>query len=766
MTSKPGLKFKISSALKNLIGKELITNEYIAVFELVKNAFDAHARKATIIFKDLYGKDPKIIIKDDGKGMNYDDLIKKWLVVAYSAKKEGTEDETPEGVKDYRDKIYSHRVFAGAKGVGRFSCDRLGNYLNMITIKNEPNAKIENLETNWSDFEKDAKDEFTNIAVSHKTLKNNDYGIKQGTVLEISGLHDNWDRNRIQRLKYSLEKLINPNQENDLQNFSIEIIAPDEIQNDKEEEKERDKVNGQVKNFLFETLNLKTTQIFSEISKNGKFITTTLKDRGKLIYKIKEKNRYLISNINIHLFQLNRQAKVNFSKIMGVVPVKYGSVFLYKNGFRIFPFGEEGEDTLQLDRRKQQGYNRFLGTRDIIGRIEINGENEDFKETTSRDGGLIKNESYYKLKDFFFEKALRRLEKYVIDTIKWGDPYIGSEGSDERLSALNPEDVKKEVFEIISRLSKSKDIIELDYDKNFLDIIDERQEESVPKLLKNFSIIAEKTHNPKLQKEVRKAEKQFKELLLVKDEIEKEADAYQEELKQEIGQNLFLRSISTTDIKEVVSLQHQINRSTFAINKRLDALMFAIKHNYSQKELLGFVNKISLENKKISTVVRFVTKANFNLMSETISKDLVTFIIEYVENVYKEYVDLRTHKEILKVEFVVPKKFKFHYKFRPLEIIIIIDNLLNNAFKAKAKKVKISFIPDGKKSLKLSFLDDGTIGVLPKNIKKLFDFGFSTTDGSGIGLYHVKQVVEKMNGTISINKDLKKGAEFLIKIKK
>lgn len=765
MRDKSQLKFKISSALKNLIGKELITNEYIAVFELVKNAFDAHAGKATIIFEGLYGESPKIIIKDDGKGMNYDDLIEKWLFVAYSAKKEGTEDDLPDESKDYRDKIYSHRVFAGAKGVGRFSCDRLGDHLNMITIKNEPNAKIENLETNWSDFEKDAKDEFMNIAVSHKTLKNNDYGMKHGTVLEISGLHNNWDRSRIQKLKHSLEKLINPNQQNDLDNFSIEIIAPDEIQNDKEEEKKRNKVNGLVNNFLFETLNLKTTQILSEISEDGEFITTTLKDRGKLIYKIKEKNRYRISNIKIHLFQLNRQAKFNFTSTMGIEPVKYGSVFLYKNGFRIFPFGEEGEDPLQIDKRKAQGYNRFLGSRDLIGRIEINGENKDFTETTSRDGGLIKNESYYKLKEFFIEKALRRLEKYAIDTIKWGDPYKIREGSDERLPALNPEDVKKEVFGIISRLSKSKDIIDLEYDKNFLDIIKERQEESVPKLLKNFSVIAEKTHDPKLQKEVRKAEKQFKELLLVKDEIEKEADAYQEELKQEIGENLFLKSISTTDIKEVASLQHHIDRVTDRIRRNLDNLTFAIKQHASQKELLDYVNKISFENSKISTVARFVTKANFNVMSTTISQDLVTFMNEYIENVYKEYKHLVVNKQHLKVEIDVPKGFKFHYKFRPLEIIIIIDNLLSNAFKAKAKKVKISFIPDGKKSLKLSFLDDG-IGVSPNHIKKLFDFGFSTTDGSGIGLYHVKQVVKKMNGTVNINEDIKKGTELLIRFKK
>jgi len=66
------LSFRISSALKNIIGRELITDDFIAVFELVKNSFDAHATMVTITFEE-----DRIIIKDNGKGMTYDDLIKK-----------------------------------------------------------------------------------------------------------------------------------------------------------------------------------------------------------------------------------------------------------------------------------------------------------------------------------------------------------------------------------------------------------------------------------------------------------------------------------------------------------------------------------------------------------------------------------------------------------------------------------------------------------------------------------------------------------------
>src|SRR5688572_26330914 len=144
--------FRISSGLKDLIGSELITDNFVAVFELVKNSFDAKATEVKIKFENLNSDEGKIIIQDNGKGMDYDDLINKWLFVAYSAKRDGSEDE-----QDYRDKIQVGKIYAGAKGVGRFSCDRLGRYLNLISIKDKEPALIENLIVDWRKFEEDQK---------------------------------------------------------------------------------------------------------------------------------------------------------------------------------------------------------------------------------------------------------------------------------------------------------------------------------------------------------------------------------------------------------------------------------------------------------------------------------------------------------------------------------------------------------------------------------------------------------------------------------
>ena len=118
------LQFKISSALKDLVGKDLITSDNVAIFELVKNSYDAYASKVVITFAE-----DRIIIADNGKGMTFDEIRDKWLFVGYSEKKDGAKEEDKQ--QSYRDRI--KRYYAGAKGIGRFSCDRLGRFMTMTT---------------------------------------------------------------------------------------------------------------------------------------------------------------------------------------------------------------------------------------------------------------------------------------------------------------------------------------------------------------------------------------------------------------------------------------------------------------------------------------------------------------------------------------------------------------------------------------------------------------------------------------------------------
>ncbi|MBS1640843.1 MAG: sensor histidine kinase [Bacteroidetes bacterium] len=755
--------FKISAALKNLIGKELITDEFVAVFELVKNSFDADATKVEVIFENNNEpQNARIIIKDNGKGMNYDDLKNKWLFVAYSAKRTGKEND------DYRDKIKPQRVFAGAKGVGRFSCDRLGSNLNLISIKNEPKTKIENLIVNWEDFENADEEEFINIKVSHKELKTNSYNLKHGTVLEISGLRDIWDRTRILKLKKSLAKLINPNQGNDSDKFDIEIIAKDEAIADKTEKNKLDVVNGLVKNSIFETLEIKTSNILVQISSKGDVIETILQDRGDLIYHLKEKNPYTdLKNISVYLFQLNRTAKGNFTKAMGIEPVKYGSVFMYKNGFRVYPYGEPGEDLLLIDNRKQQGYNRFLGTRDLIGRIEINGEQADLKETTSRDGGLVKTETYYHLVEFFYDYVLKRLENYVVNIIQWGDERINRETGEVR-PELWARDVKVQILEMITGFFNLKNYIDVQYNKDFLKIISDKQEKSVDKIVKNISRVAAKSGNPEMIKEAKIIEKAVKnikadaEIATAKAEkAETLRKQTEEKLEAVVSQKNFLQSEISDDTKNLESILHHIGLTTNLIKTDIENLTKAINKGSSMEELADIVKRISRQNEKITSFSKYFKKVNFNIYTNKLDVDIVSFTNEYIENVYKKRDDLRRNRELLNVKINTPKDFEYKIKFSPIDMIIVLDNLISNSSKHEASEVELTWRKSGK-NIELSFKDNGA-GIKDNVVENIFDFGFTTSRrGSGIGLYHVKEIIEKLNGTITVNNKLKKGVEFII----
>ena len=356
--------FKISSGLKDIIGKELITNDRIAIFELIKNSYDANAKKVTTVFQNI--KEPrktnpsKILIIDDGDGMSETDLKEKWLFVGYSDKKYFEQELK----KDYRQKIKNNRFFAGAKGVGRFSCDRLGSKLKIYT-KKDNESKIHYLEVDWTKFEEDQKKEFQTIEVHYSTLDKVDienYQIKEfskGTILEISSLNDKWDKIKLLELKKYLQRLINPSSGEEEQEFKINLEAKEYLEDDKKVKKDEEYnlVNGPVKNVVFEKLDIKTTQIKSSIS-DGK-IKTELIDKGKFIFSLEEKNEYPdLDNININLFYLSQAAKNAFTRLMGVEPKNYGSIFLYKNKFRIHPYGDEGDDWLDLEKRKGQGYAR------------------------------------------------------------------------------------------------------------------------------------------------------------------------------------------------------------------------------------------------------------------------------------------------------------------------------------------------------------------------------------------------------------------------
>lgn len=785
------LNFKISSALKDLIGKDLIRNDNVAIFELVKNSYDAYARKVQITFEE-----DKIIIADNGKGMTFEDLRNKWLFLAYSAKKDGSEDSEEDKQSSYRDLINRH--YAGAKGVGRFSCDRLGESL-VLTTKNGNSNKVETISVNWNDFEEDQEKIFESIDLHHKSTEELPLfpdSYKTGTILEISGVRENWDRQKILNLKGSLEKLINPFSETS--DFEIELICEKEKSGDEEVRNsgdflEKDIVNGIIKNSIAKVISLKTTKI--EVTLNSQSIKTVLTDRDEKIYELEETNAYnKLSDVSINLYFLNTAAKTAFSKNMGVQPVQYGSVFLFRNGFRILPFGDKDDDSWGLDQRAQQGYNRFLGTRNLFGRVDIQTNNVDeFKESTSRDGGLIKSETTIQLFRLF-EIVHRRLERYVTGVL-WGEGFLKKEyfknksDVDKNRDLLkNDKDADSAEFIINNSLGSKIDFINLVktlindksvnviyYNKNLANIFSQPTlfDDANPQVIDDLERIAEKTKDSdllysieetkkkivKLEQQKKAAEERAEEAETRASRAEEARDTAQYEAKiaevkkeQAERESLFLLSDVNSDVKKLAALQHTITHSSNLIAKKLKKAMdFAQEDN--KDSLIDTLNQIFILNQKVLTVSGLVSKVNYNTNASKIKTDLIAFINDYINNYCAEnFTELKFN--------VISTELKWETKFESIKAIIIVDNLISNAIKANAKNVEIQW-EYNEQSYILKFRDNG-IGVPQENYEKIFEYRYTTTDGGGLGLFHIRNIMrEDFHGDIEIVKqEATSGAEF------
>lgn len=771
----PALHFRVSTGLKSIIGRDLIVSDFVALFELVKNSFDARAKHVRIIFDNS-----AIWVVDDGKGMTYEDLVSKWLFVAYSAKRDGTEDTGGKGPA---------AQYAGNKGVGRFSCDRLGEALTLQTKSStQKAAAVHRLDLSWERFDRDQTEEFVDIPVDHSEVAAFEMpkGVKapaHGTVLRIGRLRDDWDRDRLLRLRAHLEKLINPFESND-DTFVAELFVPAEDARDADVKAriagspedeipalERQIVNGPIKNFVFAELADKTTRIEVAYNKGTDLLETSLIDRGKVIYRIQEESPYQYlgaADFRCRLFFLNQAAKTTFTRRTGVPAVQFGSVFLFRNGFRVFPIGEEGDDAFEIDRRKQQGYARFLGTRDIIGRIDVRGSEQVFKEATSRDQGLVRTPAYEELLDCFRERCLKRLESYVVG-VTWQDKL---DKLREDASGLASAPARARVIEVISALTRGSNITVLDYATDLVDVLSERVQE-FESSLQDLKQIARNLKDGALEKRIAGAERRYRELkeaearardaaekeiaarreaelraraadeLRVKAERDKDraTAAYEEEKKR----NLLLAGVTSLDLETVTHLHHQITIYSANIHELVEMQIEALATGLPDKEsLLTFLEQMRFQNQHVMAIARLATRANFRMQSDAIREDVASYIAQYVSNVTPLYQDR------IRVEVQPPSK-TFERVFKPIELSIIVDNFVVNARRANAKTLRVLFDFATKDVMRVAFVDDGK-GLDPtiSEPHRVFEKGFSTTDGSGLGLYHCRQIMESLGGTIEL----------------
>ncbi len=775
------LFFKVNAAIKNIIGKELIYSDNVAVVELIKNSKDAKASQASIIFKDENDlNNGSITISDNGKGMTLSEIKEKWLNIAYSEKK----------------KSLDNVIYAGNKGVGRFSCDRLGSMLTLFT-KSISGDYIK-LKINWQDFEnRRQNEEVSKIPVEYEILTKETF-LKEiqlstfttGTILKITSLRDTWPTNKLKKLISELEKF-SPSLEDD---FTINIFS------ENQDADLKGKLNTKINNNILEKVSFKTTYIKSSIDSNGHEIKTTLFYQGQEVYSYEVPNPYkTLKNISVELHYIDTIARAYFTKKMGIRLVDYGSVFLFYNNYRISPYGNPKNDWLGVDQRKGQGRARYFGTRELFGRIDIVDKDATFDVLTNREG-LARNKAFHELIAYdkddrisiysddenneetesygYVINIIRQLEAFIVDALDW-NKFIDIINPDskkvisEKDILSNPDRYKIKKIEsekikmVCERLLKSNwNIKNLRINENLIkhisDIANQKREEFLNDFLdkvesKSFNemsgyekgtakkIIEEERNRTK--KAIEDKEKSDKIRLETENKLHlkvKEVEEKKKTIEQINSVNSFLKKSSNQDIEDLLVSMHSILVNTSTIRNNIISLLQC--DNLSE-DIKNFALNVYEANQKNDNIAKFATLYNFSDKNNEINGELTTFINKYLE----EYTSQKTKNKIKIINKLNPD-ISVNREFIPLEIMMMLENIISNAEKAKATQLIIENKVIENKVLFL-FNDNGkgiTNSRYLENPNLIFDKGETSTTGSGLGLFQLKKTVDKMNGTVKI----------------
>jgi signal transduction histidine kinase len=420
----------------SLIGDELISDESVAVVELVKNAYDADATSVSVTFE---GNDPNTLtVSDNGVGMTLETVKTGWFEPGTVLKKRG--EHSPSG-----------RLYLGAKGIGRFAAGRLGEALLMQTKKKNESEGVTVL-LDWGRFDDESYLDEIKLDYEIGPISN----LKHGTVLELSNLHarKHWIEEDFRSLHNRLSRLISPFEtktgESEVANFEINLSIPGYPD-----------LTGKVQ--PHELTNKPKYRLVGSLSPEGIF-DGEIEFDGK---KSKEINNRKLSakdetvscgpfDVEIRAWDRDRPGLSPYmlqfdQSLAGIRRIldEYCGVSIYRDGFRVYPYGEKGTDWLSLDTRSRQTPTFRLANNQIIAAVRISrDDNPNLIDRTNREG-LVHNSDYTALTTWFIRVlALLEDERYKVRPREETKP-------EEMSTLFEPFDISEVVAEADKQLGKA-----------------------------------------------------------------------------------------------------------------------------------------------------------------------------------------------------------------------------------------------------------------------------------------------------------------------
>lgn len=702
---KEHVRFSIDGGLIDRLGNELVARQETAVSELVKNCYDADATHVTLTFRNTDKIGGELLIEDNGTGMTEQQLRDGFMRISSSEK-----------IKNPVSAIY-HRKRAGKKGIGRFSVQRLGRKLIIQTFTASANTGFE-LCIDWNSYAENKELGFVSNTI--KSIPKCDF---VGTRLLIKDLRDRWPEASISRIYQYVSDVIQPHdifrtkKENNFVDTGMEVLF---YLNNKNIHKEIHDLKLSYNQMALATIeggvdserhgyyHVYSDKLKLDFTDNVGYDTEDKYSEFRNIKNLKFKAYYFIYQKSLiphgQMTSIKKYALNN------------SGIKLYRNGFRVLPYGERGDDWLSLDLSTRR--RSILPThtnQNFFGFVEISDDSGDFEETSSREG-LLNNDAFVELQNFIYRALVNAVVKIAeVRNVKIVSGQKKENGTWEDINVRI-----KNIFFTLSELDK-----ELATADNTVEARRKRQ-----KAIAN------------LKKEVDEVDK-----------LQKKAQ------KKQIKDTAMLRVLGSVGLT-VGQFIHEVKNHFININKEVDLLnnVTVIQDVHQHTAVL------SSNFRDLNTYVSYFDKViSDNVVRELRPLDLRSEIGRFVNSMEEDL--KRVGIEL--VEPIIHGYFLYTIPMHPSELSSVLFNFYTNSRKAIKRansngKIMIECGTSGD-IVYLEFSDNGD-GVSKEIEDRIFDEFFTTTSassldsidstnevtGTGLGLSIVRDIVKSYRGTVRV----------------
>ena len=689
------LKWRFDISTFRLIGRELITDRITALFELVKNCYDANATRVDVVFENVsydnavvddttkevrVNPGSKVVIEDNGYGMSFEDIRDKWMVIGTASKRTSPFSPRPFG-----------RRCVGEKGIGRFAVDKLGDKVNIVTKKEEDDRWL-NVEIDWNSyFNEVSPDErehirlFTDIENKYDYLDRNEGSGVSGTKLIVSSVREFWSKDDISRFYKEANKIVSPYT---LLNPPFKIYITAREYGWVEKPVEPDKID-----FATEE---------AEITYRDGIQETLYFDKDKGCIAKKDGPLRIFGGISLKIFYFDENARRNYYRKYKDVNNRIDGIKIYRDGIIATPFAEaeanpdRKRDILGIDKRLWQDIFNRISTREIIGILDITKDgNPKIIDATNRQD-FIDNREYRELKEFILEqlRAFGELKIYKSE---------------------------------LKRASVSDEL--------------KTAKENVDTFAHSVNRVIET--NPDLKKDLQPlVEQATKAGTSVKRAIEEQKKAEKEYIRKE---NMYLSIMSLQEY--AIHIAHAVRTSLGKIQRKAEFFDKYYPDPEEEEYFKLYAKEIYQEMLVLNQVIDFMlsySKSGLNFEDLNLN--------ELVSGLFKSY-ETSLKAENIRSVVEIPDNLRINTNRQ--FFMDILQNMISNSVKALKgvpdKTIKCSgYISEN--DLILSMSDNG-IGIPLE--KREWVFGvFNTTTaesgGAGIGLYVVKTRVESLKGKVEV----------------